>query len=181
MYLTTLPPQHVKVSRGWGSNPGPCPYHGHALPTELSRQASMYFTWKRQEGEDLVIRTEDDVLCLRINLVDKRRGRVRELVGNLPQSDVRINELSFDGGGLVAGRMLFRTKRFSEVKCGVKVDAKFVVFSSVIKRGNIIIRRNPHLLIKKGQTSFKFIEDIEVFNFVGLLTEVVFNNGGILL
>lgn len=56
-----------------------------------------------------------------------------------------------------------------------------VVFSFVIKRRDVVVRRDPDLLVKESETSVEVIEDVEVFNFVGLLTEVVFNGGSVLL
>lgn len=56
-----------------------------------------------------------------------------------------------------------------------------VVFSSVIERRDVVVRRDPDLLVKESETDVEIIEDVEVFNFVGLLTEVVFNGGSVLL
>lgn len=62
------------MSRDWGSNPGPCPYHGHALPTELSRHEgrSIFYMEKEEEGRFLLVRTEDDSLGLGVDLVNQR-------------------------------------------------------------------------------------------------------------
>ena len=83
-------------------------------------------------------------------MIDERRRRVGELVGDLPKSDVRIDELGFNGSSLVTVGMVFRTERAGEVENGVKVGTKLVVFSSVIERRNVVVRGNPDLLIKKG-------------------------------
>ena len=86
---------------------------------------------------------------LRINLINKRRGRIRELVSDLPESDIRVNELGFNGSSLITVGVVFRTERVGEIKDGVKVGTKLIAFSSVVKRGNVVVGRNPNLLIKE--------------------------------
>ena len=83
-------------------------------------------------------------------MINEKRGRVGELIGNLPEGDVGVDELGFDGSGLITVGVIFGTERVGEIKDGVKVGTKLVVFGSVIKRRNVVVRRNPNLLIKKS-------------------------------
>ena len=103
------------------------------------------------------------------------------MVDNLPEGDVGVNELGFNRGGLITVGMVFRTERVGEVESCIKIYAKLVVFGSVVERRNVVVRRDPNLLIEESRASVRIVEDVEILNFVRFLTEVIFNGRSVLL